>query len=360
MRPGFHPEGVLAAHVDLPETRYESIPSQTLFRRRVLKALNDGPGVRAAMVSEIPLSGDALDHDFVIEGGPALPPGDEPSLYSRSVMGDYFGTMRIPLLAGRALTEQDREDALRVGVVNESMARRYFPGSTPLGRRVRWAREETPEWITIVGVVGDVHHFGLATGEQPAIYTPYAQSAQSWKRWTEIVVRGPGASLGLAELVRRKVRSVDPLLPIARLRTMDQVVGESLTRQRFNAELLSIFAAAALGLACVGIFGVMWNTVRRRRAEIGVRMALGAGPSRVVREILVEGLRLVALGIGLGLAAAFGLTRLMSSLLFGVPPTDPSTFAGVALLLAAAALTACWIPARRASRVDPMVALRAE
>jgi len=129
------------------------------------------------------------------------------------------------------------------------------------GRLTACAREETPEWITIVGVVGDVHHFGLATGEQPAIYTPYAQSAQSWKRWTEIVVRGPGASLGLAELVRRKIRSVDPLLPIARLRTMDQVVGESLTRQRFNAELLSIFAAAALGLACVGIFGVMFAMI---------------------------------------------------------------------------------------------------
>ena len=141
---------------------------------------------------------------------------------------------------------------------------------------------------------------------------------------------------------------------------MNEVVGESLTRQRFNAELLSIFAASALGLACVGIFGVMWSTVRRRRAEIGVRMALGAGPSRVVREILIEGIRLIALGIGIGLAAAFGLTRLMASLLFGVPPTDPATFLGVALLLAAAALLACWIPARRASRVDPMIALRAE
>jgi ABC-type antimicrobial peptide transport system permease subunit len=141
---------------------------------------------------------------------------------------------------------------------------------------------------------------------------------------------------------------------------MDQVVGDSLTRQRFNAELLTIFAASALLLACVGIFGVMWSTVRRRRAEIGVRMALGAGPARVVREIVADGLRLIALGIGIGLAAAFGLTRLMASLLFGVAPTDPATFVGVALLLAAAAVLACWIPARRASRVDPMVVLRAE
>jgi putative ABC transport system permease protein len=275
-------------------------------------------------------------------------------------MGDYFGTLGIPLRAGRLLTDGDREDSVRVGVVNESMVRRYFSSSSPLGRRVRWARQDPPDWITIVGVVGDVRHFGLAAGELPALYTPYVQSSQSWKRWTEIVVRGPAGSLGLAELVRRKIRSVDPLLPIARLRSMDRVVGESLTRQRFNAEILSVFAAAALGLACVGIFGVMWSTVRRRRAEIGVRMALGAGPSRVVREILGEGLRLIALGVGIGLAAAFGLTRLMSSLLFGVPPTDPATFAGVSLLLASAALFACWIPARRASRVDPVVALRTE
>jgi putative ABC transport system permease protein len=358
--PGFQSDGVLAAHIDLPQSRYEEKPTQSVFRRRLLRELNAEPGVHAAMVSEVPLSGDALDHDFVIEGEPPLKPGDEPSIYSRSVMGDYFGTMRIPLRAGRLLTEADRKETSLVGVVNESMVRRYFPHSNPLGRRLRWARQSEPHWITIVGVVGDVHHFGLADTEQPAVYTPYEQFAQDWKRWTEVVARGPGGSVGLAELLRRKVHAVDPLLPIARIRWMRQIVGDSLTRQRFNAELLVIFASAALGLACVGIFGVMWSTVRRRRTEIGVRMALGAGPSRVVREILSDGLRLIGLGIGIGLIAAFGLTRLMASLLFGVGPTDPATFLGVALLLAAAALLACWIPARRASRVDPMVILRAE
>lgn len=360
VRPGFEAQGVLAAHIDLPQARYEEKPTQSLFRRRLLQSLLAEPGVHAALISELPLSGDALNHDFVIEGEPSLAPGDEPSIYSRSVMGNYFGTMRIPLRAGRLLSDADREETAFVGVVNETMVRRYFPHSNPLGRRLRWARETEPQWITIVGVVGDVRHFGLADAEQPAVYTPYVQSAQEWKRWSELVVRGPGGSVGLGELVRRKVRGIDPLLPIARTRWMREVVGESLTRQRFNAELLSVFATAALGLACVGIFGVMWSTVRRRRAEIGVRMALGAGPARVVREILGDGLRLIGLGIGIGLAAAFGLTRLMAGLLFGVPPTDPATFAGVALLLAAAALLACWIPARRASRVDPMVVLRAE
>ena len=260
-----------------------------------------------------------------------------------------------------ALTPRaDREETTFVGVVNEAMVRRYFPHSNPLGRRLRWARESTPQWIEIVGVVGDVHHFGLADAEQPAVYTPYVQSAQDWKRWSEVVLRGPGGSVGLGELVRRKVRALDPLLPIARMRWMSEVVGESLTRQRFDAELLTIFAASALGLACVGIFGVMWSTVRRRRAEIGVRMALGAGPGRVVREIVADGMRLIALGIGIGLVAALALTRLMASLLFDVRPTDPATFLGVALLLAAAALFACWIPARRAARLDPMATLRAE
>jgi putative ABC transport system permease protein len=358
--PGFETRGVLAAHIDLPQSRYDDKATQSVFRRRLLQTLNEQPGVRAAFISEIPLSGDALDHDFVIQGEPALAPGDEPSIYSRSVMGDYFGVMRIPLRAGRLLNEGDRENTEFVGVVNESMVRRYFPHSNPVGRGLRWARQEKPQWITIVGVVGDVRHFGLADGEQPAVYSPYVQSAQDWKRWSELVVGGPGGSKGLGELVRRSVRGIDPLLPIARIRWMDQVVGDSLTRQRFNAELLTIFAASALGLACVGIFGVMWSTVRRRRAEIGVRMALGAGPSRVVREIVADGLRLIGLGIVIGLVAAFGLTRLMSSLLFGVTPTDPATFLGVALLLGAAALLACWIPARRASRVDPMVVLRSE
>ena len=358
--PGFEARGVLAAHIDLPASRYDKREDQSLFRQRLLQSFAEEPGVRAGLISEVPMSGDALDHDFVIDGAPALAPGDEPSIYSRSVMGDYFGTMRIPLKAGRLLAESDREDTERVGVVNEAMARRYFPNSSPIGHRLRWVRQTEIHWITIVGVVGDVRHFGLARGDEPAVYTPYVQGEQDWKRWSELVVQGPGGPAGLADLIRRKVRSIDPLLPIARVRSMSQVVDDSLTRQRFGAELLSIFAASALGLACVGIFGVMWSAVRRRRAEIGVRMALGAAPARVVREILAHGLRLIGLGIAIGLVAAFGVTRLMTSLLVGVPPTDPATFTAVALILGAAALAACWVPALFAARTDPMAALRSE
>jgi putative ABC transport system permease protein len=360
VEPGFRVDNLVAARIDLPAARYEKRDVQSAFRRRLLESLNAEPGVRAALISELPMSGDALDHDALIDGAPPVAPGDEPSLYSRSVMGDYFGVMGIPLRAGRALTEADREDAPLVGVVNEALVRRFFPGSDPIGHRFRWARMREVHWITIVGVVGDVRHFGLADSDQPAVYTPFAQADQDWKRWSEVVVRGPGGPAALEGVVRRRLHSVDPLLPITRIRTVDRVVSESLTRQRFGAELLSIFAGAALGLSCVGIFGVMWAAVRRRRAEIGVRMALGAAPGRVVRDVLGDGLRLVALGIAIGLAAAFVVTRWMGSLLVGVPPTDPATFGSVAAVLAAAALLACWIPARVAARTDPMTALRSE
>jgi len=306
------------------------------------------------------MSGASLNHDFLIDGAPPLAPGDEPSLYARSIMGDYFGVMGISLRAGRRLTDADREDAPLVGVVNEAMVRRYFPNSDPIGHRVRWARMKDVQWITIVGVAGDVRHFGLTDGDQPAMYTPFVQAAQDWKRWSEVVVRGPGGHAALEAALRRSLHAVDPLLPITSIRSVDSVVSESLTRQRFGAELLSIFAGAALGLSCVGIFGVMWAAVRRRRAEIGVRMALGAAPGRVVRDVLGDGLRMVALGIGIGLAVSLVVTRWMGSLLVDVPPTDPATFGSVAAVLAAAALLACWIPARVAAKTDPMTALRSE
>ncbi|HEX4438669.1 MAG TPA: ABC transporter permease [Thermoanaerobaculia bacterium] len=360
VEPGFRVDGLVAARIDLPESRYEKKDTQTAFRRRLLESLSAEPGVRAALVSELPMSGDALDHDALIDGAPPVAPGDEPSLYSRSVMGDYFGVMGIPLRSGRFLTDADRENAPLVGVVNEAMARRFFPGSDPIGRRVRWARMQEVHWITIVGVVGDVRHFGLADSDQAAVYTPFAQADQDWKRWSELVVRGPGGPAALENAVRRRLHAADPLIPITRIRPVDAVVSESLARQRFGAELLSIFAGASLALACVGIFGVMWNAVKRRRAEIGVRMALGAGPGRVVREVLADGLRLVGLGVAIGIAAALVATRWMGSLLVGVPPTDPLTFGAVATVLAAAALLACWIPARAAARTDPMTALRSE
>lgn len=312
------------------------------------------------MVSEVPLSGDSLHHNFLIEGRPSIAVGDEPELYSRSIMGDYFRTMRVPLKSGRDFSARDREGAPLVGIVNEKFASRYFPGGSPVGARIRWARQSEPVWIEIVGVAGDVRHFGLSHDEEPAVYTPYAQSLQPWKRWMEIVVQGPGEGAGLAALVRQKVREVDPLIPVGAARTLPEIVDSSLGRERFRAQLLSIFAVLALVLASVGISGVMGNSVRQRRTEIGVRLALGAAPARVVGRLVREGARLTAVGLVLGLGASLLVSRVLASFLFGVGATDPATYAGVAALLAAVALLACYLPARRAAHVDPMAALRSE
>jgi putative ABC transport system permease protein len=275
-------------------------------------------------------------------------------------MGDYFGVMGIPLRAGRDFTPRDRDDAPLVGVVNERFAREYFSGGSPLGARIRWARDEgEPRWIEIVGVAADVRHFGLAHDDEPAVYTPYAQSMQAWKRWMEIVVRGPGAQ-SLAALVRAKVHVVDPLIPVPGARALTAIADASLARERFRTRLLSIFAGLALLLASVGIAGVMGQSVRQRTAEIGVRIALGAAPGRVVAGLLAECLRLTAIGLAIGVASALAATRVLSSFLFEVGAVDAATYGAVAAVLTLCALLACWAPARRAARIDPMRALRSE
>jgi putative ABC transport system permease protein len=323
--------------------------------------INSLPGVQAAMVSEIPLDNDALEHNFIIEGRPPLPIGEEPELYSRSIGGDYFRTMKIPLLKGRDFTRQDGTGAPLVGIINEAMARQYFPNESPLGARIRWARADgEPQWITIVGVVGDVKHFGLEQPEQPAIYTPYVQLIHSWKRWMNVVVRSDGDPATITSMVKAQIWTVDRELPVTKARTMTEVMAASVASQRFTMLLLGIFAAVALALATVGIYGLMSYSITERTHEIGIRMALGAQAGDVLRMVVGQGLKLILVGIIVGLAGAFALTRIMSSLLFGVSAVDPMTFLAVSVVLALVALAACYIPARRATRVDPMVALHYE
>lgn len=358
--PGFNPANVLTLRTELPESRYREVARQTQFREQVLGKMNQLPGVQAAMISELPLAGDSINHNFLIEGRapPAL--GEAPELYSRTIAGDYFQVLGIPILQGRGLTRSDRANAPLVGVINQSMARQYFPGQDALGTRIRWAHDEGVSWITIVGVVGNVRHFGLAEAEAPAIYTPYAQSGQAWKRWSEFVVRSAAVSdqQTLATRLKECVWAIDPSIPVTKIRSMTEIMAVSLAERRFNALLLGIFAGVALLLASVGLYGVLAFTVGQRTREIGIRMALGAQAGDVLRMIFAQDLRLTFAGVLIGLAVSLASTRILARFLYGVAPTDPATFAALALV--AVAWLACFLPARRALKVDPITALRYE
>jgi len=360
VEPGFNPEHLLTMRVELPETRYKEVEPQTRFRAQALANVNSLPGTQAAMVSELPLSGDSLNHDFLIEGRPPIAPGDEPSLETRSVMGDYFHVMQIPLKSGRDFQKQDFDpNAPLVGIANDEMVKQYFPNENPLGKRVRWARNPTVQWIEIVGVAGNVKHFGLDLPELPALYSPYTQ-INSWKRWMSFAVRTQADPSAMTQAVKEQIWKVDAQLPITKVQSMNEVAAASFDARRFNMLLLTLFAGLALLLAAVGVYGVMSYAVTQRTHEIGIRMALGAQVGNVMRLVMKGGLVIAAVGVAIGLAGAFALTRLMSSLLFDVAPTDKATFAGVSLALLLIALAACYIPARRATKVDPLQALRYE
>ena len=357
---GFNPDHLITMRVQLPETRYEEVATQTRFRNQILAGINTLPGTHAAMISELPLSGDSLDHEFVIENRPPVAPGDEPSLEARSVLGDYFKVMQIPLRAGRDFGPQDlTENAPTVGIANEEMVRQHFHNEDPIGKRIRWASDSPIRWITIVGVVGDVKHFGLDLPELPALYSPYTQ-INRWKRWMSIAARTDSTPSAMAQLIKQEIWKVDPQLPVTRVETMDEMAAESFAARSFNMTLLTVFAGLALVLAAIGIYGVMSYAVTQRTQEIGIRMALGARTSDVLRIVLRNGMTLVVIGIALGLLGAFALTRLMVTLLFGVTPTDTSTIGLVSVVLIVVAFIACFIPARRATKVDPLVALRYE
>jgi putative ABC transport system permease protein len=357
---GFNPENLLTMRVVLPETRYKDIATQTRFRNQVLAGVNSLPGVQAAMISELPLSGDSLDHNFLIENRPPIAQGDEPSLETRSIMGDYFKVMQVPLHAGRDFQSQDfSENAPLVGIANDAMVRQYFQNEDPLGKRIRWARDPEIRWIEIVGVVGDVKHFGLDVPEQPALYSPHTQ-APPWKRWQSIAARTQSDPMVMAQAIKQEVWKVDSQLPITFVETMNDLADATFGARRFNMSLLSLFAGLALLLAAIGIYGVMSYAVTQRTQEIGIRMALGARSVDVLKLIIRNGLTLVLIGVALGLVGAFALTRLMVTLLFGVTPTDGLTLALVSIVLIVVALLACFIPARRATKVDPLVALRYE
>jgi len=326
----------------------------------LLSRLNALPGMQAAMITDIPLGGAFLDHRFVIDGRPRVPVGEEPQIQTLSVMGNYFHLMEIPIRAGRDFTETDREGQPLVAIVNEAAVRKFFPSENPMGARIDWMREDGPKWMTIVGVAADVKYAGLNQPVDPAVYTPFPQSDEAWRRWMTLVIRTPSSSAGLIEEVKKQVWSLDRQIPVSNVQSMEELVSVSLAEQRFNMLLLGIFAGLALILSGVGIYGLMSYSVSQRTREIGVRVALGAQRADVMRLVVAGGANLAFIGIVIGCAAALGITRVMTSLLFEVKPTDPATFAASAVVLSVVVLAACYVPAWRAMRVDPMVALRHE
>ena len=361
MNPGFNPTGVMTMYLQLPTTRYAEIPKQTRFRRELLARLNSLPGVRIGMITDIPLGGNYVEYDFVIDGRAPIPEGEEPKVQTLSVMGDYFRVMQIPLRAGRDFTGMDREGQPLVAIANEEFVRQFFPGQNPVGSRIRWARDTgPPRWITIVGVVGDVKHSGLNQPTDPAVYTPFPQADEAWKRWMTLTIRTDNSFSRLVEQVKAQVWSVDGQIPVSDVQTMEQRMAVSFAQQRFYMLLLGAFASLAAILAGVGIYGVVAYTASQSTHEIGIRMALGGQRRDVLRLIMAEAAKLTSAGILIGIVGALALTRAMASLLFEVKPGDPVILAAGATVLALVALVACYIPARRAAQGDPMVALRYE
>ena len=359
--PGFDPSHVIAVNIQLPNVRYAEIPTQIQFRRALIDRLNALPLTQAAMVGDVPLSGSEVTHSLAFDGRPPVAEGDEPEVDTFCVMGDYFGVMRIPLRSGRVLTPMDREDQPLVAVINESAARTFFAGQDPIGQRIRWARETgPPRWMTIVGVVADVKQYSLADPPLPAVFTPFPQSNEAWRRWMSVVVRMPDTSPSLIAAVKRQVWELDSQLPLNRIQSMDELLGLSLAERQFNMSLLGLFAALAMILVAVGIYGVISYSVSQRTHEIGIRVAVGARRVDVLKLVMGQGLRIAVAGVSAGVLGALALTRLMTKLLFGVTATDPVTFAAVVFVTIVVVLLACFVPARRAMRVDPMVALRHE
>jgi putative ABC transport system permease protein len=355
--PGFATEHVLTGSIELPQARYPDGPQIMAFYQTLLERLRQVPGIQAAGVTNnLPMTGSGSTTWLALEGRPR-PVGEPPEVNYRTASPDYFRTLDVPVIAGRVFTDQDTPTSLTAVIVNRTLVERFFSDRDPIGRRIRIGPNPKAPWRTIVGVVGDMHQAGPEVPALPELYLPVTQDVFAD---TSLAVRAPGDPLALAATLRDVVHSIDPQLAIIQMTTMEQIVTEHVASRRLLMILLAVFAGVALLLALVGIYGVMGNAVSQRTNEIGVRMALGAQRGEIVQMILREGAALGLAGLGLGVAIALAVTRLLKSALFGVTPTDVSTYASVVALMLVVGLVACYLPARRAARVDPLSAIRAE
>jgi putative ABC transport system permease protein len=355
--PGFAPERVLTINLSLTDSRYPTPRQKTAFFTDVLRRVETLPGVRsAALADSLPLTPyrvRMIIHSQVVAPDAALPSTSIVMMSRLTVSPGYFYTLGIPVLKGRTFTDRDNEQSQRVAVVNESLARHLWPKEDPIGKQLPLPDQK----LTVVGVVGDTRHEGLSQDVESEIYVPYLQQTDNSM---QLALRTASEPASLVSAVRAQVMAIDPAQPIYHVSTLQQTLSDSLASRRFNMLLLGLFAGIALALATVGIYGVMAFSVTQRTHEIGIRMALGAERASVLSLIVGQGLRLTVAGVILGLAGAWGLTRFLASFLYGVRPTDVFTFALVSIALVVVSILASYIPARRATKVDPIVALRYE
>jgi putative ABC transport system permease protein len=357
--PGFNTENLLTMNVWLPQAKYPDPPKWVAFYDQISQRIQALPGVRSAgLTGVLPISHNFDRRSIQVETHP-VPRGQEADTDTYIVTPGYLRTMQIPLLKGRELTAQDVADVEPVALISETFAHRYWPGEDPLGKRIKFpgSTSRPQPWRAIVGVVRDVKQYGVDKGSTMQLYLPEAQSPVSW---LTLAVRTDGDPTRMLSAIRNEIRGVDPDQAVFEVSTMEGLLAEAIATQRFVMLLLAGFASLALALAAIGIYGVMAYAVAQRTSEIGVRMALGAQAGDVLKLVVGQGMRLALFGISVGLVAALGMTRLMATLLFGVKATDPLTFTLIVAILLSVALLACWIPARRATKVDPMIALRCE
>jgi putative ABC transport system permease protein len=349
----------LAMEIDLPERQYSNDSAIINFWQQILERVQALPGVESAAVGTVlPLADSHSRSDVTIEGMAAPRPGEYPHPDVHIVSSGYLATLGVPLIRGRAFTDADDEKAARVGMINGLMARRFFPDGDSVGKRFMIGHPgDKNEWMTIVGVTGDTKLYGLANPARLEVYLPFRQTAASDMN---LIVKSSVGDAALSSAIRDAVAAVDKDQPITMTTTMNQLVRDSVATRRITLVLLGLFSALALILAAIGIYGVISYSVAQRTQEIGIRTALGAQRGDLMRMILKQGLRTALLGVGIGLGAALVLAQLIKSMLFGVGAADPLTFVAVALALICVALTASYIPARRAMRVDPLVALKYE
>ena len=356
---GLNAQNVLTASVSLPRAKYKEGDQRAAFYKQLLERVHNLPSVEAASATAtLPLGGGGWGRSLTVEGFPVLSVGQAPSIQHTVVTPDYFRTMGIPLLSGRDFNDADAKDSPNVTIIDERLAREYWPNESPVGKRVRFGPPEDNEpWHTIVGVVGTVRHQRMQEDTRKSVYLPHQKIPVGG---LALVLRTTSNPQELTGAIRREVAQLDSDLPVSEVATMEEVVAESIWQPRLYATLFGAFAAGALLLALIGIYGVMAFLVQTRTHEIGVRMALGATTRDVFKLIVGRGMKLTAVGVVIGVGGAIALTRLMHSLLFNTSATDPVTFILISLLLSIAAFLACYLPARRAAKVDPLIALRYE